>query len=450
MTAEPEQTDSDAIPVTRRERVGWYFYDWANSAFSTTVLVVFFGPYLTAVARAGADGEYVHPFGIEVKAESFFPFVVSASVLLQVVCLPLLGAIADYSHQKKRMLALFAYTGATATAGLFFLSGSNYLLGGILFIVANLSFGASVVFYNAFLPEIASADERDSVSSIGWAIGYLGGGLLLLLNLLLFAFKDRLGLSESLAVRISLGSAGLWWALFSLFPLSVLKIRGKATPLPPGENYLTAGFKQLAHTLRKATALPHTLLFLLAYFFYNDGVQTVIAMAAYFGAEELKLPPETLIYLVLMIQFVAFVGALAFNYIARAMGTKRALVASLVIWTVVVLYAYRFLETKTQFFVLGAVIGIVLGGSQALSRSLFSLLIRRGEESEYFGLYEISEHGSSWLGPLLFGLTLQRYGSYRLAILSLVVFFTVGLLLLIGVSVRRGALAAGNVPPSRV
>lgn len=430
--------------------MGWYFYDWANSAFSTTVLVVFFGPYLTAVTKAAAGNDgYVHPLGIDVDAKSFFPYIVSASVLLQVVFLPLLGAIADYSHQKKRMLALFAYSGATATAAMFFVTGSNYLLGGTLFIVANLSFGASVVFYNSFLPEIASPDERDSVSSIGWAVGYLGGGLLLLLNLLLFAFKGSLGLSESLAVRISLSSAGVWWALFSLFPLKVLRTRSIPAVLPPGENYVTAGFKQLAHTLGKARALPHTLLFLLAYFFYNDGVQTVIAMAAYFGAEELKLAPETLIYLVLMIQFVAFVGALGFNYVAKALGTKRALVTSLVIWTLVVLYAYRFLETKTQFFVLGAVIGIVLGGSQALSRSLFSLLIRKGEESEYFGLYEISEHGSSWLGPLLFGLTLQRYGSYRLAILSLVMFFAIGLLLLVGVSIRKGALAAGNVPPSR-
>ena len=180
--------------LERRERVGWYTYDWANSAFSTTVVTVFLGPYLTAIARAAADADgFVRPFGVPVAAASFFPYAVSLSVLLQIVVLPILGAIADYSHLKKQLLGLFALVGAAATMGLFLVDGTSYGLGGALLLVANLSFGASIVFYNAFLPEIAGPDERDGVSSRGWAAGYLGGGLLLALNLALFSQARRSG-----------------------------------------------------------------------------------------------------------------------------------------------------------------------------------------------------------------------------------------------------------------
>ncbi len=432
----------------RRERVGWYFYDWANSAFATTVVSVFLGPYLTTVTKAAADpAGFVHPLGIKVYAASFFPYVVSLSVLLQVVFLPILGALSDYSHRKKQMLGLFAYIGAFATMGLYFLDGTNYLLGGVLFLGANLSFGASVVCYNAFLPEIADADHRDAVSSMGWALGYLGGGVLLALNLLLFVRAESLGLASSHAARISLSSAGVWWGLFTLIPMATLKRRQPIKSVPPGASYVTAGFRQLGRTLREMPRYPHTLLFLLAYLFYNDGVQTVINMSAQFGQEELGLPLATLTQIILMVQFVAFFGALLFNYVAKLVGSKRAIMISLVIWTATIVYAYGPLRTATQFFGLAAVIAVVLGGSQALSRSVYSLMIPRGREAEYFSLYEVSERGTSWLGPFLFGAALQITGSYRIAILSLVVFFVLGLGLLVGVNVRKAIVEAGNEPP---
>jgi UMF1 family MFS transporter len=217
----------------RREQVGWYFYDWANSAFYTTVVTVFLGPYLTGIAKAAAEslgqgGEgntFVYPLGIKVFYGSFFPYVVALSVGLQMVFLPILGAIADYSHRKKQMLGLFAYIGSFATVGLYFLQGTNYMLGGGLFVLANLSYGASIVFYNSFLPDIASAEDRDHVSSVGWAIGYLGGGLLLALNLYLFSKAESFGLTAGQAVRISLASSGAWWAVFTLIPLSTLRNR---------------------------------------------------------------------------------------------------------------------------------------------------------------------------------------------------------------------------------
>jgi len=429
----------------RREQRGWYFYDWANSAFSTTVVTVFLGPYLTSITKAAADAQgFVYPLGIKVNAGSFFPYIVSLSVLFQVIFLPFLGAIADYSHRKRQMMALFAYLGAFATMGMYFLYGTHYVLGGLLFLFANLSFGASVVFYNAFLPEIARPEERDSVSSIGWALGYLGGGLLLMMNLILVSKAGAFGLEMGQAVRISLASAGVWWAIFTIIPLVVLKSRQPARSLPPHARYLTIGFRQLRSTLSQASNYPQTMLFLAAYLLYNDGIQAVITLSSQFGQEELGLPISTLTTVILMVQFVAFFGSILFNFIAKRVGARNAIMISLLIWTGTLVYAYGFLQTELQFFILAAVIAIVLGGSQALSRSVYSMMIPKGREAEYFSLYEISERGTSWLGPLLFGLSLQFTGSYRIAIGSLVIFFIAGLVLLTRVDVRKAAVEAGN------
>jgi UMF1 family MFS transporter len=437
--------------ATRSERIGWYTYDWANSAFSTSVVTVFLGPYLTSITRAAADADgFVRPFGVPIAAGSFFPYMVSLSVLLQILLLPILGAIADYSYLKKQLLGVCALIGAGAGMCLFFVEGANYGLGGVLFVIANVSFGASIVFYNAFLSEIASPDERDGVSSRGWAAGYLGGGLLLALNIVLFSRAESFGLTTGLAVRIALLTASVWWAGFTLVPLLTLRSRRPERVLPSGESYLTAGFRQLKRTITNARGYPHTLLFLAAYTFFNDGVQTVIALSSQFGQEELGLPIATLTTVILMVQFIAMFGALGFLRVANRIGAKHTVALSLVIWTATVAYAYAFLTSTVDFFALAAVIALVLGGTQALSRSLFSQMIPRGQEAEYFSLYEVSDKGTSWLGPLLFGLALQFTGSYRVAILSLVILFAVGFALLLRVDVRKAALAAGNTPPSRV
>jgi UMF1 family MFS transporter len=448
MSASPE---ADQQTRTREQR-GWYFYDWANSAFSTTVVTVFVGPYLIDITKNAADaGGYVHPLGIPILAGSFFPYVLSLSVVLQVFLLPFTGAIADRTQRKKLLLSMFAYIGAVSTMGLYLIQGSAYLLGGLLFVIANLAFGASVVVYNAFLPEIAEPNERDRVSSRAWALGYLGGGLLLAANLALFTVHDSLGLSGGPAVRISLLSAGAWWALFTLIPLRTLRDRGPARSGEQGAAVVTSGFRQLLGTLRASRAYPQTLLFLAAYLLYNDGIQTVITLTAIYGEEELKFGTSTIISVTLMVQFVAFLGALLLGAFARFFGAKRVVLASLILWTGAVAVAY-FLEAGAvwQFYLLAAFIGIVLGGSQALSRSLFSHMIPRGQEAEYFSLYEISERGTSWLGPLLFGLTLQLTGSYRSALASLIVFFLAGFVLLALVNVHRAIVEAGNTPPERV
>lgn len=427
----------------RREILGWAMYDWANSAFSTTVNTVFLGPYLASLARAAAEAAGTPTasfFGIPVAPDSFLPYAVSFSVFVQVLFLPILGAIADYSHLRKRLMQIFAILGALCTTALFFIEGDLWWLGGVLFIFANVAFGAAMVFYNAYLPDIASEDQRDRVSSFGWAMGYLGGGLLLLVNLIFYQMRDTLGVPTGLAVRLNLASAGVWWLGWSVWTWLTLQPRHAARPLPAGETYLTIGFKQLWQTFREARHYPHTLRYLLAYLIYNDGIQTVIAVAAVFAAAPLaqgglEVETGTLTMVILMIQFVAFGGALLWGQLARRVGAKNAIIISLVIWSGVVIYAYGGLATDdsrvAQFWVLGACIALVMGGSQAISRSLFAQMIPAGREAEFFAFYEISERGTSWIGPLVFGLVNQLFNNLRLGILALIFFFVVGLLLLI-------------------
>lgn len=459
---------ADEAAGRRREQRGWYFYDWACSVYSTSVLTVFLGPYLTSVAEEAADADgFVHPLGIPVRAGSFFAYSVSLSVIVAVLVMPLVGAAADRTGRKKPLLATAAYVGATATTAMFFLDGDRYLLGGLLLVVANAAQSVAMMLYNSYLPQIAPPEERDAVSSRGWAFGYASGSLMLIVNLVLYLAHDSFGVSESMAVRICLASAGLWWGAFTLIPLLRLRDRryakatstatATATATASGTTEETAkkptapGFRQLAATVRDMRRHPLTLAFLLAYLIYNDGVQTVISQASVYGSEELGLEQSTLIGAVLLVQVLAVVGALAMGRLARIYGAKRTILGSLVAWTVTLAAGY-FLPAGAPvwFFVLAAGIGLVLGGSQALSRSLFSHLVPPGKEAEYFSAYEMSDRGMSWLGPLLFGLTYQLTGSYRDAIISLVAFFVIGFALLARVPVRRAISDAGNPVPTTI
>ena len=423
---------------------------------------MFLGPYLTAVARNAACGTVVSAaqpcpvtdprlsiLGLSIVPGSYYSFLLAISIAVQIVVLPLTGALADRSARKKEILGLFAYLGAFATMGMFFLEGERYLLGGALYLLAQASFGASVVVYNAFLTDIATPDERDQVSSRGWALGYLGGGLLLAADLALYASRERLGLTEGEVVRISLAGAGAWWGLFTLVPLARLRNRAAASVAAPAG--LREVFGQLRQTLRDARGYPMTLLFLVGYLCYNDGIQSVIGLASVYGAEELGLAQDTLIVAILLVQFVAFGGALALGQLARWLGAKTVVLISLVLWTLVLSAAYVLpAGAPGQFFALAGAIGVVLGGSQALSRSLFSQLVPRGKEAEYFALFVISERGTSWIGALTFGVVFQLTGSYRDAIGSLVAFFVLGFGLLSRVDVRRAIADAGNDQPRRV
>jgi UMF1 family MFS transporter len=276
-------------------------------------------------------------------------------------------------------------------------------------------------------------------------MGYMGGGLLLLINLLFYQFKDSLGIPGGLAVRINLASAGLWWIGFSLITWARLRPRHHAKELPKGETYVSVGFKQLLKTIRELRNFPETLKYLLAYFLYNDGIQTVISQAAVFATAGIALggigaDVGTLSMVILMIQFVAFGGALLWGRLAEKIGAKQSIIISLVIWSGVVIYAYAGLRGEsriTEFWILGAFIAVVMGGSQAISRSLFAQMIPNGKEAEFYSFYEVSERGTSWIGPLVFGLANQMFGSLRPAILSVIIFFIAGLAILPMVNVRK-------------
>ncbi len=497
-----------AMVNDRKEIFGWAMYDWANSAFSTTVGTVFLGPYVASLARAAADENGMARFlGLPIAPDAVIPFAISLSVVFQAGLLPILGAIADYSQRRKQMFQIFANVGALATMAMFFVTAGAWMLGPLLFVIANLCFGAALVFYNAYLPDIASEEERDRVSSYGFAMGYMGGFILLALNLALYLLHDNFGISEPLSVRINLASAGVWWLGFSMVTWANLRTRHAAQALPAGENLISIAFKQLSHTMEapprliaslmlsplliilwaplitpfvmrlmtvnewptdlailpifiplfgpiimliiflrnKIRTVPETSKYLTSYLIYNDGIQTVIAVASTFAAAPLingglELPQDTLIAVILMIQFVAFGGALLWGRLAKRIGAREAIIVSLVIWAGVVIYAYFGMRGESrdkEFMVLGAFIAIVLGGSQAISRSLFAQMIPKGKEAEFFSIYEISERGTSWLGTLVFGIAVTIFHSLRPAILSLIAFFVIGLFILFFVNEKK-------------
>jgi len=434
-------------PALTRQRRAWYTYGWASHTFETTVVAVFLSQYLPAVATnaVGKNGR-LHILGIPIAPGSLFTYVASFCAFVLIVLMPIAGAVADRFGRKKEMLLTFGFLGAASCAAMWFITGSNWGLGVGLTVAAYLTYTCGKVIYNSMLPDIAAADERDRISSVGWAAGYIGGGLLLALNFVLSFFISDL----AQLARISLGLAGLWWALFALVPLRMLRNapRDAAKSGQHQRAVLMAGFRQLGDTFRHMRGYPMTLMFLLAYLIYYDGINTVTTLAAQYGSQELKLTQNTLLTAILVVQFTAFGGALLLGRFAERWGAKRVVGWSLVVWIGVVVCAY-FLPAHQPlaFFALAVGLSIVLGGTQALSRSLYSSMIPIGKEAEYFSLYEVSSSGSSIFGTLLFGLALQNFGSYRVAIVSLMVFFVVGLVLLVRVNVPRAIEAAGNAVP---
>ncbi len=451
----------------RKEIFGWMMYDWANSAFFTTVVGVLIGPYLLGLAQDATcrdvaeslrqnhlcqDGVILDLFFFNVTPKGLPAFCTAISVVSMVIFLPILGAIADYTHLKKRLMAIFCYAGVIGSSLLFFVTES-YIWCGVLYIVANMSFAAANVFYNAFLIDITTEDKRDRVSSYGYGLGYLGGVVMLVLNLLIINNAERLGISVGLAVRISFLAASLWWGVFGAISFYLIRSRGADKKIPSNKNIVTVGFSELWQTLKELRRLRYTALFLIAYLFYNDGIQTVILQSSVFISYELftskGLPSDSsfLITIFIIAQVSALIGAIGFEYIARFIGAKRTIILSLIIWCGIVIYAYAFFQNAFQAYMLGAFIGMVLGSAQALSRSLYSQMIPVGRESSFFGLYEISEKGTSWMGQILFTIIVGATGSFRQAILGLVVFFVVGSIILLFTDTTRAIHEAGNLTP---
>lgn len=448
---------TDFAKNDRKEIFGWMLYDWANSAFYTTVVAVLLGPYLISVAEraVGREGIILDLYFFNVTTGGLPAFCIAVSVVSMVVVLPVLGAIADYTHLKKTLMAIFCYLGVVASALLFFVNGDSYILGSILLIVSNIGFAAANVFYNAFLIDITTEDKRDRVSSYGYGSGYIGGVVMLVFNLFLIENAESFGIDKAMAVRISFLIASLWWGVFALVSFMLVKSRGATKEIPPAKNLVTIGFSELWATLKELKRLRYTAIFLVAYLFYNDGIQTVILQSSVFLSQELFTQAERdantnqtfLIGIFLVAQISAFAGAILFERIARVTGAKKAILISLAIWCGIVIYAYGFLETRTQAWVMGAFIGMVLGSAQALSRSLYSQMIPAGRESSFFGLYEISEKGTSWMGQLMFTIIIGVTGSFRQAILGLIFFFVVGSIVLLFTDTKRAIHEAGNLTP---
>jgi UMF1 family MFS transporter len=459
MTSAPTEF-ADLGPLNRaREQKAWYWYDWANSAYYTTILTVLFGPYMIDVAGRAAGcadpdescDKTVSLLGLDLAAGSLPFYLTSFATIFSAFILPIVGAMVDRSSRKKWHMAGFAWAGALCASTLFFMKGENWQLGAVAIVLSSVLAGCSLVSYSAILCDISTEDERDRVSSRGWAFGYLGGGVLLVINLVVVLGNDAIGLSTGMAVRISLLSAAVWWAGFTIIPFVRLRNRPPINVVAETGTLFQRSFGQLFTTLREMKRYPMTLTFLVAYLFYNDGIQTVIYSAAVYGSEELKFGQSVLIGTILLIQFVAFGGALFFGRLAGRYGAYRCILWGTFAWMVIVVSA-MFLPVKNLplFLAVGVAIGIVLGGTQALSRSFFSLLIPRGREGEYFALYNACERGTSWFGVALFGVVFQVTGSYRPAIVSLIIFFVLGAILLLRLDPERGIAEAGNAVPATI
>jgi UMF1 family MFS transporter len=451
----------DLDPLWRsREQRAWYWYDWANSAYYTTVLSVLFAPFMITVAgRAAGCGnsaddtcdKTVNVLGLHLAAGSLPFYLTSFATIASAFVLPIVGALVDRSSRKRLHMAAFAWSGGFFAALLFFMSGDRWQLGAFAVVLSSILAGCSLISYYAILVDISTESERDRVSSRGWAFGYLGGGLLLALNLVVVLAHSAFGLDKELAVRLSLLSAAVWWAGFTLIPFLRLRDHPAQSVVPESGWLLHRSFGQLFTTLREMRGFPMTLTFLVAFLFYNDGIQTVIGVASTYGSKQLGFGDSVLIATILLIQFVAFGGALLFGRLAQRYGAYRCLLYGTYAWMAIVVLA-MFLPRKNvvTFLLAGMAIAVVLGGTQALSRSFFSLLIPRGREGEYFALYNACERGTSWFGTFLFGFVFQVTGSYRPAIVALIVFFVLGAVFLLRLDPRRGIREAGNALPSVV
>lgn len=442
----PTEPDAPGFGTSLQRR-GWYVYGWASHVFPTLVTTVFMSRYLTSVAEhaVGKHGR-VHVVGIPIAPGSLFVYVVTASTIVLVALMPLVGAIADRTGRKRDIMLSCGWLGALACLLMFLVRGGNWQLGAILYAIAFVGYSCAIVVHYSLLVDLSSPTERDRVSSAGWGVSYLGGGLLLAV-----AFVASPALDKSTLARVALAASGIWWAAFNVMSwrqLAGLPRHGRSAG--PGSTLL-AGFRQLAVTVRHLRRFPLTLAFLAAFLIYNDGIQTVTTVAAVYGDKELGLSDTVLLLAILLVQFVAFVGAVWLGRLAGRFGAKRVVLGSLLVWLGVIGAAYLIQKgSAPQFFALASVLALVLGGSQALSRAMFSRMIPRGSEAEYFGFYEISDSGTSWLGPLVFGVVNQLTGSYRAALGSLVAFFVVGFVVLAFVPVRRAIEASGNVPPAHV
>ncbi len=419
-----------AITV-KKKRFGWCLYDWANSAFATTILAAVLPVYFaeTIVPEEGVAISFMG-FSACLSATSLWGYASGLTSLLILISAPILGGIADETHKRKSFLMIFCYLGSFLTSLLFCSGPGDIYYTLILFCLAHYFFVGANVFYDSFLPFLTKGKDMDRLSGQGYALGYLGGGLLLAASILLIQFSLEIGIYRETAIKISLASAGVWWALFGT--ISFLLFRDeKDLYLKRKRLYQAAleGLRKSWETTRTVSEYRNLLLFLIAFMIYNEGVQTVIRMASIYGKDELHLSTVTLLGTLLMVQFIGIGGALFVSWVSQWLGTKQTIMGVLVIWLFLTVYAYG-MKTSAEFWVLGALVGLILGGTQALSRSLYGRLIPKEHSAQFFGYFSVFAKLSAIWGPILFAFIRQVTGTSRLSIISLSIFFLVGLCLL--------------------
>lgn len=412
----------------------WTMYDWANSAFATTIMAAVLPVYYTSVAASGLAPNI---------ATAYWGFTSSISALLAAIISPILGAVADIRGSKKRFLTIFMLIGVTATALLYLIQSGDWLLASIFFVFGNIGFAGSLVYYDALLPHVAHPEEMDQVSSRGYAMGYIGGGILLAVNLVMIMVLPSLvpGLDTGLMTRLSFVTVAIWWLVFTL-PL-LRHVKEPPRKLEEGEDAshaIAASFQRLGKTFKDIRRYRELSMGLLAFWVYSNGIGTIIVMATAYG-NELGFSQITLIGTLLMVQFLAAPFAILFGRLSNKIGTKKAIYISLVIYSLIAIGGY-FLYQEWQFWALGVAVATVQGGSQALSRSLIGKMMPKSKSAEFYGFFSVFEKFASILGPFLFGVVSTIMGHSRLSIVSLLIFFVLGIYLLTRVDVQKGIAVA--------
>jgi MFS transporter, UMF1 family len=406
----------------------WALYDWANSAFATTIMAAVFPPfYRSLVLNAGFSG---------VQATAFWGYTAAGALLIVAVIGPILGAFADQTGSRKRLIACFAGLGILGTAGLAFLGTDAFWLGSLLFTVGNIGFACGNIFYESLLPHIADEKQIDRVSTLGYALGYVGGGILLLLNVFWILSPEWFGLPNAdSAIRLSLFSVAVWWTFFSI-PF----FRNVTEPVVPNRQMARVGLRESIHrliqTVRSVRRYRELGIFLIAFWIYNDGIGTIIKMATAYG-DEIGIGMNDMITALVIMQFVGIPCAFGFGRLAEHVGARRAILVGLSGYVLISIAGF-FMQTATHFYILALMVGMVQGGTQALSRSLYASMVPKSRSAEFFGFYSTSSRFAGIVGPLLFGVVAELTGGSRLSILSLIAFFAIGGFILTRVDEEEG------------
>lgn len=421
-----------AVEYSKKVENGWALYDWANSVYSLTITTAIFPLYYLGITNA-ADGseQWITFFGFEFKNVSLYSYALSASFLIAVLLTPLLSGIADYTGNKKRFMQLFCYIGSAACCSLFFFTGMDTLhIGLIGFVIASVGFTGSIVFYNAYLPEIAPPERQDKVSAKGFALGYVGSVLLLLINLVMVMYPATFGLPDAaMASRISFLMVGVWW--FGFAQITFARLPANVYHKKPEGHYLSRGYRELISVVKQLGALRWLRWFLIGFFFYSMALQTVMYLAPTFAEQEIKMDDTLLIGLMLIIQVVAIIGAFFFSWLSGKIGNLRALIIALIIWTAVVVGVY-FIYDAGPFMAMGFAVGFIMGGSQSLSRSTYSkILPDTTDHASFFSLFDVMEKLAIVLGAATYGLVNDYTGSLRNTLGALVFYFIIGIVILV-------------------